>query len=118
MQCVACGQSRGIIDAHAEDYSEPFAAGKTDQYHLCFTCHMMVHCRFKYPANWRYYVGIIRQGGRYAAFYKRDIAALKARHLGAKQPAPDELGAPPLLSVLDHLDRARVTLRPCPVDSG
>jgi hypothetical protein len=103
VQCVACGQSRGIIDAHAEDYSEPFAAGKTDQYHLCFTCHMMVHCRFKYPIDWRYYAGIIRQGGRYAAIYKRNIGTLKARHLSGKQPAPDELGASPQSSILHQI---------------
>lgn len=30
-QCCACGQADGIIDAHAEDYSEPFRHGKTDQ---------------------------------------------------------------------------------------
>lgn len=45
-RCASCGQEDGLIQAHAEDYSEPFAPGKTDQYHLCFACHMFVHCRF------------------------------------------------------------------------
>jgi hypothetical protein len=104
MQCVACGQSMGIIDAHAEDYSEPFAAGKTDQYHLCFTCHMMVHCRFGNPEAWQYYKSVIRRGGRFAPSYERDIGGLCARHLKARRPVPDEQGKPPDRSILDDID--------------
>ena len=51
-KCCACGKAEGIIDAHAEDYSEPFAAGKTDQYHLCRKCHLHVHRRFANPNAW------------------------------------------------------------------
>jgi hypothetical protein len=104
MQCVACGQSRGIIDAHAEDYSEPFAAGKTDQYHLCFTCHMMVHWRFRNPDDWRYYKSVIRHGGRYAPFYKRDIGGFRAKHVSGRQPAADEQGTLPQPNVLDQIE--------------
>ena len=104
MQCVACGQSRGIIDAHAEDYSEPFAAGRTDQYHLCFTCHMMVHCRFRNPDDWCYYKSVIHRGGRYAPYYKRDIGGFRARHISGRQPAPDEQGSSAQPNVLDHID--------------
>jgi hypothetical protein len=104
MRCVACGQSRGIIDAHAEDYSEPFGAGKTDQYHLCFTCHMMVHCRFSSQEDWHYYKSVILNGGRYAPIYKRDIGGFRARHTRGKHPVPDEQGRPPKQPILDEID--------------
>lgn len=61
-RCCACGQMDGIIHAHAEDYSEPFAHGKTDEYPLCFCCHMMVHCRFLNPAAWKRYREMIGEG--------------------------------------------------------
>jgi len=61
-QCVACGKKSGRIDAHAEDYSEPFAGGKTDEFHLCFACHMAVHCRFRNPDFCATYVAQVRKG--------------------------------------------------------
>jgi hypothetical protein len=51
-RCCACGQDKGRIDAHTEDYSEPFAAGKTDAFHLCQGCHTIAHQRFRWPAAW------------------------------------------------------------------
>ena len=54
-ECMACGQTEGIIDAHAEDYSEPFRASVTDEYHLCKRCHYMVHARSRNPKAWREY---------------------------------------------------------------
>jgi hypothetical protein len=54
-ECVACGQTEGIIQAHAEDYSDPFRAGVTDGFHLCKRCHAMVHARFKNQKAWREY---------------------------------------------------------------
>ena len=48
-ECVACGQTEGIIQAHAEDYSDPFRAGVTDEFHLCMTCHAMVHSQVQEP---------------------------------------------------------------------
>ncbi|MBI1214108.1 MAG: hypothetical protein GC190_21810 [Alphaproteobacteria bacterium] len=64
-ECCACGQETGVIHAHAEDYSEPFKRGKTDRYHLCFCCHMVVHCRFQNRGIWREYRRIITAGGRF-----------------------------------------------------
>lgn len=66
-RCMACGQMEGPIDAHAEDYSLPFAAGKTDEFHLCFVCHMGVHCRFKNPLAWDTYRDGVRMGLRLTA---------------------------------------------------
>jgi hypothetical protein len=62
--CCACGQDKGIIDAHAEDYSEPFRPGVTDEFHLCFTCHMMVHFRFRNRAAWSRYSEAIANGAQ------------------------------------------------------
>jgi hypothetical protein len=105
VQCVACGQNEGIIDAHAENYSEPFAAGKTDQFHLCFTCHMMVHCRFRHPDDWRYYKAVIQSGGRYAPVFSRDIGGFRAKHIGGKCPAPDARGKFRGQFLLDEIEK-------------
>lgn len=107
VQCVACGQDKGIIEAHAEDYSEPFAAGKTDQFHLCFTCHLMVHCRFRHPDDWRYYKAVIRRGGRYAPVFSRNIGGFRAKHIGGKRPLPDYQGEFRQRPVLEEIDQAR-----------
>lgn len=71
-KCVACGQEHGVIDAHAEDYSEPFRAGVTDGFHLCFACHMMVHCRHRNQGRWLEYREIIESGLRSLPFFRRD----------------------------------------------
>ena len=71
--CHACGQDQGVIDAHAEDYSEPFAAGKTDQNHLCFQCHMMLHCRFRNLDKWRWYKEAVADGMTFEPYFKRDF---------------------------------------------
>ena len=62
--CIACGQTAQPIDAHAEDYSEPFRKGVTDAFHVCFICHMMVHSRDRNHQAWRVYRLMIESGGR------------------------------------------------------
>ena len=69
-KCVACGQTEGVIDAHAEDYSEPFRAGVTDGFHLCFVCHMMVHCRHRNRVQWATYRQWVETGHRAAVPYR------------------------------------------------
>jgi hypothetical protein len=81
-KCVACGQTEGVIDAHAEDYSEPFAAGKTDGHHLCFTCHMMLHCRFREPDAWDRYRSAIEAGAMFEPFRIRNWWGFKHAFLG------------------------------------
>lgn len=71
-KCCSCAITEGIIDAHAEDYSEPFAAGKTDQYHLCYRCHMMLHCRKHNPQNFLLYCALVNGGTQFKPFYSRD----------------------------------------------
>jgi hypothetical protein len=62
--CIACGQTAQPIDAHAEDYSEPFRKDVTDAFHLCFICHMMVHSRHRSQQAWRAYRHMVEIGGR------------------------------------------------------
>jgi hypothetical protein len=62
--CCACGQTAQPIDAHAEDYSEPFRKGVTDAFHVCFICHMMVHSRHRSQQAWRAYRHMVEIGGR------------------------------------------------------
>lgn len=80
-KCCACGQTEGVLDAHAEDYSKPYQQGKTDQYHLCFTCHMMVHCRHRAPAEWKAYKANVLSGIRYAPHYSRNWMRFKSEML-------------------------------------
>lgn len=82
-QCCSCGQRQGILHAHAEDYSLPFCAGKTDQYHLCYACHMMVHCRFgRGEAAFFRYVTLLSQGLMVKPFLTPDWQKFKIQMLG------------------------------------
>lgn len=85
-ECHACGQTEGVIDAHAEDYSEPFAAGKTDEFHLCFICHMMVHCRYRNRQAWENYKNTVMDGGRYPAYKGRNWTAFAESMLEGVNP--------------------------------
>lgn len=103
--CCACGQPHGIIDAHAEDYSEPFRAGVTDAYHLCFRCHMMVHCRYRALFAWQRYKRAIATGIRYAGFKSRNFPVFASQHLDddCSWPEPEFAGDPPMRRVLDEI---------------
>ena len=92
-KCVACGQDKGIIDAHAEDYSIPYMGGKTDEYHLCFRCHMMVHCRFRNLNRWKWYKEAVASGMTFKPFYSRDFNTFAAQTLNALPPL-DFMGEP------------------------
>ena len=70
-RCMACGETRGIIDYHAEDYSQPFTAEKLAAIPLCFRCHMMLHARFRNPARWRRYIEQLEAGAMYRPLMSR-----------------------------------------------
>ena len=90
-RCCACGQEKGVLHAHAEDYSEPFRAGKTDQYHLCYACHMMVHCRFGRGAEaFARYADLLARGRRVLAFMTADWYGFKTSMLGSVILRPHE----------------------------
>tara|TARA_R100000773_G_scaffold36307_1_gene31302 strand:- start:1602 stop:1847 length:246 start_codon:yes stop_codon:yes gene_type:complete len=44
--CDACGQTKGIVEDHSEDYSYPYG-DHIGKYTFCYRCHMMIHCRFR-----------------------------------------------------------------------
>jgi hypothetical protein len=54
IRCDACGQTEGPIDAHSEDYSEPFG-DHIGEHALCYRCHMAIHTREKNPEAWAIY---------------------------------------------------------------
>lgn len=64
-RCDACGQTAGALQAHSEDYSEPFGA-HIGEHGLCYVCHMMIHCRFSAPGPWERYRRHVRSGYRVA----------------------------------------------------
>lgn len=98
--CVACGQDHGPIDAHAEDYSEPFRAGVTDGFHLCFICHMMVHCRHRNPTAWTRYRHFVEIGGRARIVGGRNFPAFSALFLSKLMtPGLFDYYDPPLIAV-------------------
>jgi hypothetical protein len=102
--CCACGQDKGIIDAHAEDYSEPFAAGKTDEFHLCYRCHMMVHCRHRNREHWQKYVDAVQAGAMFAPYSARAFNIFCAELLDAWRPAIRGYREPPSANVLWDID--------------
>jgi len=109
-KCCACGQDKGVIDAHAEDYSLPFAAGKTDEFHLCFICHMIVHCRFRNRTHWDRYRETIRAGGHFAPYFSRQFGRFVAEHLDgpdlfARAMVGFVPGETPARLVLDEIDQ-------------
>jgi hypothetical protein len=68
--CEACGETRGHLDYHTEDYSKPFGS-HIYQYQLCFRCHMMVHSRFRMPEAWARYIDQLEAGAVYEPLWSR-----------------------------------------------
>jgi hypothetical protein len=54
-QCDMCSQTEGNLAYHSEDYSEPYG-DHIGQFGLCYTCHMMIHCRYKSADIWNIYI--------------------------------------------------------------
>jgi hypothetical protein len=75
--CAGCGQTRGVIDYHAEDYNEPFGP-HIYQFPLCFTCHMLLHCRVRSKPAWDRYLKMLRAGFTVAPFFGRSWDSIKA----------------------------------------
>ena len=59
--CDACGQTEGAIEAHSEDYSDPFG-DHIGRYGLCYRCHMAIHTRFNNREAWEDYKLLISIG--------------------------------------------------------
>src|SRR3984885_11802024 len=84
--CTACDQTAQPIDAHAEDYSEPFRKDVTDAFHLCFICHMMVHCRHRNQEAWRISRHMVESGGRAIPVGGRHFRAFQQKFLTGRSP--------------------------------
>lgn len=78
-RCCACGQTQGVIDMHAEDYSKPFAKGKTDKFPLCITCHLAVHCRFRNVSCWDRYREKVAAGYKLPPIFTRHFPLFMER---------------------------------------
>lgn len=72
--CVACGQTQGAHDYHAEDYSEPFGA-HIYRFELCYRCHMILHVRHRERAKWNEYCTLVRAGYHFKAGLRRNFFA-------------------------------------------
>jgi hypothetical protein len=86
-ECQACSQHQGVVEHHAEDYSEPFGP-HIHAFALCFRCHLMVHSRFRNPVAWERYCDAIARGVQYAPSAKRDYFTYIRPLLGRNVQAP------------------------------
>lgn len=69
-KCSACGETRGHIDYHAEDYSRPFGP-HIHEWELCFRCHMMLHIRYRRNDHWLRYIERLEAGAIYEPLMSR-----------------------------------------------
>jgi len=78
--CDACGQTKGIVEDHSEDYSYPYG-DHIGKYTFCYRCHMMIHCRFRNRLAWSKYKDDIREGKRFEPFYTRNFRTFAVESL-------------------------------------
>ena len=100
--CQGCGQDRGVIGGHSEDYSEPFG-DHIGAYGLCYTCHMMVHNRFQHPGAWDRYRAAVRKGLMFEPFRTRNFGKFCALFLGPEIRANASMRLFPCPLVLDEI---------------
>jgi len=60
--CDVCGQTRGLLQAHSEDYSGPPFGDNIGAFGLCYRCHMIIHCRFGNPWAFERYAQSLELG--------------------------------------------------------
>lgn len=103
-QCMACGQTEGIIQYHAEDYSEPFGDHIT-AFHFCYTCHSFLHRRDKFRAKWDEYRRMVREGWRFVNFPRFDFHGFRRVYLMQEPDRwPKDQYEPPERFWLDEID--------------
>lgn len=66
--CAFCGQSKGILHYHAEDYTPDRILN--DVVPLCWRCHMMVHRRFSHPRSFAAYMEDVQGGIVFPPVYR------------------------------------------------
>lgn len=88
-RCDVCLQTRGHLERHSEDYSEPFGP-HIGRWTLCFRCHMTLHCRFKNFDAFADYCQVLRDGNRFEPLGSRNYFTFVNQHLRL-QAAPIEI---------------------------
>lgn len=112
--CQACGQTGGV-NGHSEDYSEPFGP-HIGEYELCYTCHMMVHCRTRNPLAWKAYREAVEAGATFEANLTRNFRGFCASFLTHRPlPKPAAMREPPARRVLQEIEEGVALKRRKPV---
>lgn len=84
-KCCACGQTKGIIHAHAEDYSEPFGENLL-RYPLCYRCHITLHCRFKNKEGWTRFIRLLHEGWSWVPLLTPSFGLITSFMNGNEEP--------------------------------
>ncbi len=104
-KCEACGQDQVAVDGHAEDYSKPFGP-HIQAFHLCFICHLMLHCRHGNGAPaWERYRGLVRLGWRHRPVQGRPFGLIK-RMLAGDFSLMEQVQTPRAATRLDEIGAA------------
>ena len=85
LKCDSCGLTKGIIEPHSENYSEPYG-DHIGYYGFCYRCHMMLHCRNRSKQNFLLYCALVNGGTQLEPFYTRDWSRFKREMLGEFDP--------------------------------
>lgn len=75
-KCEICGQDKGIIQYHNEDYSHPTKYLRQ----MCWRCHMIHHSAHFAPVQAKVYFDDVASGKIYPPVYKHDFGILDSEH--------------------------------------
>lgn len=80
-RCNRCGQDKGIIHDHVEDYEKP-----REREELCWRCHMIHHSQHFAPEQCEAYWETVKAGKVWPPIFKADFSILASEH-GIIKPA-------------------------------
>jgi hypothetical protein len=80
--CNRCGQTRGIVSYHNEDYSDPIKFLES----LCWRCHMIHHSAGFAPDQCAEYWASVKNGKCWPPVFKHDFFILERDHGIVKAP--------------------------------
>ena len=80
-KCCLCGQTKGVLHYHLEDYSKPFE----DLRPICVGCHMRLHIRFDYPNLWKKHLQDLRNNKKSPAYQNPFVFFAAMRKAGIKK---------------------------------